>query len=87
MGLHIDEKNGDKLVEGTNGCCGVLRLGSNQIEIWDEEYEQHYGNVPSNFTAEHINVVMHFYRAGELRGEEYGKLVKQFEIKKVLGIN
>lgn len=30
---------------------------------------------------------MHFYRAGELSGEEYGKLVKQIEIKKVFGLN
>lgn len=87
MGLYIDEKNGDKFLDGTKGCCGVLRFGSNQIEIWDEDYERHYGNVPSSFTTEHINVVMQFYRAGELRGEEHGKIAKQFEIKKVLGLN
>lgn len=87
MSLYIDEKNGDKFIKGANGCHGVLRSGSKQIEIWDEDYEQHYGNVPSNFTVEHINVVMNFYRAGEQRGEAYGKLVKQLEIKKVLGLN
>jgi len=87
MGLMCDESAGDKMIAGTNGCSAVLHKDALHIEIWCEDYERHYGNVPADFTAEQINVVVHFYHVGESRGREFGAKQKQHEIRSVLGIH
>lgn len=87
MGMYCEEKAGDKIIDGTEGCVAVLHKDSDQIEIWDEDCECHYGNVPADFSAAQINVAMRFYRAGESAGREYGASVKQREIRSVLGLN
>ncbi|MGE8454451.1 MAG: hypothetical protein ACN6OP_28340 [Pseudomonadales bacterium] len=87
MGMYLDEAAGDKLIDGTEGCHAVLHHGGSHIEVWCEDYERHYGNVPADFTAREINVAIAFFRAGERKGEEFGKLAKQAEIRRVLGLD
>ena len=86
MGMYCDEKAGDKLIDGVEGYMAVLHAGSKHIEIWCEEAERHYGNVPADLTPEQINVVMRFYCKGEERGIEQGKAEKQCEMQRVMGL-
>lgn len=86
MGLYCDEAAGDKIINGTEGCIAVLHRNSNHIEVWNEDSEHHFGNVPADFTAAQINVVMSFYRAGWSVGRVTGTIEKQHEICRVLGL-
>jgi len=87
MGLYCDEKAGDKFIDGTINCVAVLHKDSNHIEVWDEDCEQHFGNLPANSTAEHINAAVRFYRAGEAAGHKAGAASKQAEVRAALGIS
>lgn len=87
MGLYCDEKAGDKFIDGTVDCLAVLHKDSNHIEVWDTDAEQHFGNLPANATAEHINAAMRFYHAGESIGRKLGAAEKQAQIRAALGIS
>lgn len=87
MGMYCDEAAGDKIIDGTDSCVAVLHKDSNHIEVWDEDCESHFGNVPADFTAAQINVAMSFYRAGWSVGRVSGTIDKQQEIRRVLGLN
>ena len=86
MGMYFDAEAGDKLIDGTDSCRAVLHAGSAHIEIWCEDYERHYGNVPADFTAPQINVVIRFYRAGEKHGDQLGRLAQQAILRQALGV-
>jgi len=86
MECYIDEKAGDKIIEGVEECHAVLHAGHAEIQIWTDDFEYHIGSVPASFTAEQINVVYRFYRKGNKDGIELGKWQKQREIQAVLGI-
>lgn len=78
--------NGDRYIEGTEGCHAIVRPDSNVAEIWCEDFERKCGYVPANYTGEQINLVLRFYREGEKRGIETGKREKQQEVLAALGI-
>lgn len=83
----FDEAVGDKLIEGVEGCLAIKRAGSEQIELWGEEFERQLGCVPGNFCAAQINVVMSFLRVGYRSGFQDGKLAQQHEVQRKLGIS
>lgn len=87
MGMYCDQAAGDKFIDGTEGCVAVLHKDSKHIEVWDEDCEHHFGNVPADFTAAQINVAMRFFLAGERAGRVIGAIDKQNEIRRALGLN
>ena len=87
MELYCDEKAGDKFIDGTVDCLAVLHKDSNHIEVWDTDAEQHFGNLPANATAEHINAAMRFFKAGEAAGRKAGAAEKQAQIRAALGLS
>lgn len=87
MGMFFNEAHGDEMIEGLRGCTPVKRKDRNIIEVWCEEYDLHYGDVPGDYTPQHIHAAMSFYRAGEAAGVRDGELRKQQEIRKVLGLD
>ncbi|WP_176000173.1 hypothetical protein [Burkholderia vietnamiensis] len=79
MGMHCDESVGDKIIEGTICCKAVRHHGRDVIEVWSEDFEQLYGNVPATFTVAHINIAAQFFLAGVLAGEQGGRKALQTE--------
>lgn len=84
--MHCDESMGDKIIEGTIGCKAVRHHGCDVIEVWSEDYEHLYGNVPDTFTVEHINIAAQFFLAGVRAGEQGGSKVLQAEARRLLDL-
>ncbi|HIH2744941.1 TPA: hypothetical protein ACYLN4_000607 [Burkholderia lata] len=82
MGMYCDVAAGDRMIDGIDGGNAVHHRGSDHIEVWCEEYELHYGNLPADSTVEQINAAIRFYHAGEKAGIRYGEIKKQHEIRR-----
>ena len=81
MGLYIENDND---LFGGNGFLAARR--NDHIEVWCEDGERFYGNVPLDFTLTNIEVAVNFFSSGEGSGIETGKRLKTQEFRALLGI-
>ena len=88
MGMYTDERC--TVIDGTQGCTAQLVRNDSgvplHIEVWDEDYSTHLGNLPPDASVAVINAAAKFYSWGHDAGTLYGKAVKEHEIQQALGI-
>jgi hypothetical protein len=95
MGMYVESES--NLIEGTKGCLAQIVRDdagvAKGVEVWDEDAEQHFGNLPADVTglppravAALANELARAWRAGRETGITYGEFKKLSQIQNVLGI-
>lgn len=78
---------GDVEVESIGKWNAVRKPSHGRTEVWDEEACLLLGFMPLDASPEDIDGSMKLYEGGYSSGVEYGKTLKQHEIRQVLGIS
>lgn len=86
-GLYLNAEDGDVMLDGINDAVAVKRNGKEMLEIWDTDFESQLGFLPASMTVEQINAAIRFYGEGLKVGKAMGRVDKENEIKRVLGVS
>ncbi len=85
MSCILDDK--DTIIEGVDNAILVHRHDTGWWEIWTDDGEVRLGVFEPNMTPEKIaRFAMSMHERGEESGESRGRIAKELEIKRVLGI-
>lgn len=60
--------------------------GDGHIEVWDEDGELHYGNLPKGADGKAADILYQGWKAGFEAGQDYGKALVQGQIRAALGL-